>query len=107
MVDKPISARELLLWQPDPEVAGSTTYPFHAVRIVNTTGFVLQRGPIKIVQDGRVVVRAVIRRLGIGETIWIAASSIVTRASPVFRSSRRIPRGWSGARAESSSSRMG
>ena len=71
ILDKPVTAREIRMWQPDPEVEGSQVHAFETVRLVNTSGFVLQRGPIEIVVGDRVMRRAVLPRLGIGETAWI------------------------------------
>ncbi len=71
ILDKPISAHDVRIWQPDEDVPRSAAHPFQAFRVVNTSGFVLQRGPIEVVQGGRVVFRGVLRRLGIGETTWI------------------------------------
>jgi len=71
ILDKPIAARALAMYEPTRDLADSAVHPFHAVVLVNTTGFVLQRGPLEVVEGGRVVVRGELRRTGTGETTRI------------------------------------
>ncbi len=47
-----VPGREVHLFAPDPGVPTSRTHPFRVVRIENTTGAVLERGPISVLGHG-------------------------------------------------------
>jgi hypothetical protein len=71
ILNKPIDAEDVYLFRPDPNAPGSARHPFRAVRLVNTSGFMLEPGPIAIFARGTFVGDSMIDRLAVDETAWI------------------------------------
>ena len=71
ILNKPIGADDVYLFRPDPNAPGSGRHPFRAVKLVNTSGFMLEPGPIAIFARGTFVGDSMVGRLNVGETAWI------------------------------------
>ncbi len=71
IINKPITGEDVMLWRPDGNAPGSDRHPFRAVRIVNSSGFTLEPGPIAIFAHGTFVGDTLLQRLQIAETAWI------------------------------------
>ncbi|MFN0252391.1 MAG: OmpA family protein, partial [Kofleriaceae bacterium] len=72
ILNKPITGEDVLLFRPDANAPGSATHPFRAARLVNTSGFTLESGPIAIFAGGTFVGDSILERLQVDETSWIA-----------------------------------
>ncbi|MGE3766716.1 MAG: OmpA family protein [Kofleriaceae bacterium] len=85
ILNKPITGEDVLLFRPDGNAPGSATHPFRAARLVNTSGFTLESGPIAIFSGGTFVGDSILERLGVDETSWIPyavdGGTTVTRTS--------------------------
>lgn len=71
ILNKPIAGDDVLLFRPDDNAPGSATHPFRAARLVNTSGFTLETGPIAIYAGGTFVGDSILDRLQVDETAWI------------------------------------
>lgn len=85
ILNQPITGEDVLLFGPDATAPGSATHPFRAARLVNTSGFTLEAGPIAIFSGGTFVGDSLLERLNVDETAWIPyaldGGTTVTRAS--------------------------
>lgn len=85
ILNKPITGEDVLLFRPDDNAPGSATHPFRAARLVNTSGFTLESGPIAIYAGGTFVGDSLLDRLQVDETAWIPyaldGGTTVTRTS--------------------------
>ncbi len=71
ILDKKVSADDVLLYRPDGNAPGSGRHPFRAVRLVNDSGFTLEPGPVAIFARGTFVGDSLLGRLDLGETAWV------------------------------------
>jgi hypothetical protein len=66
-----VPGREVHLFAPDPGVPTSRTHPFRVVRIENTTGAVLERGPISVLGHGSFLGQGVLEPLPRDATTFV------------------------------------
>jgi outer membrane protein OmpA-like peptidoglycan-associated protein len=71
ILNKGVSAEDVYLYRPAPNVPASERHPFRAVRMVNDSGFMLEPGPIAIFARGTFVGDSMITRLNVNETAWV------------------------------------
>ena len=71
ILNKPIASEDVLLFRPDGNAPGSDRHPFRAVRLVNTSGYTLEPGPIAIFARGSFVGDSLLDRLDLDETAWV------------------------------------
>jgi outer membrane protein OmpA-like peptidoglycan-associated protein len=71
IIGKMVTAEDAYLWRPDANAPGSDRHPFRAVRLVNSSGYTLQPGPIAIFARGTFVGDSLLDRLELDETAWI------------------------------------
>lgn len=71
ILNKPITGEDVLLYRPDGNAPGSVTHPFRAARLVNTSGFTLESGPVAMFSGGTFVGDSILERLQVDETAWI------------------------------------
>ncbi len=71
ILDKPVTAEDAYLWRPDANAPGSDRHPFRVVRLVNSSGYTLQPGPVAIFARGTFVGDSLLDRLDLDETAWI------------------------------------
>ena len=71
ILNKAIVAEDAYLWRPDANAPGSDRHPFRVVRLVNSSGFTLQPGPVAIFARGTFVGDSLLDRLDLDETSWI------------------------------------
>jgi hypothetical protein len=66
-----VPGREVHLFAPDPGVPTSRTHPFRVVRIENSTGAVLERGPISVLGHGSFLGQGVLEPLPRDATTFV------------------------------------
>jgi hypothetical protein len=71
ILDHDIHGEDALLYRPDAAAPGSDAHPFRAIKLVNTSGFTLEPGPIAIFARGAYVGDGLIGELDLDETAWI------------------------------------
>ncbi len=71
IINKPVTAEDAFLFRPDSNAPGTDVHPFRAVRLVNTSGFTLQPGPVAIFARGTFVGDSLLDRLDVDETAWV------------------------------------
>lgn len=71
ILDKAITAEDAYLWRPDPNAPGSDRHPFRVVRMVNSSGYTLQPGPVAIFARGTFVGDSLLEQLDLDATAWI------------------------------------
>ena len=95
ILDKPITGEDVLLFRPDANAPGSETHPFRAARLVNTSGFTLESGPIAIFAGGTFVGDSILERLQVDDTSWIpyaidGGTTVTRTATPDERPLRLV-----------------
>jgi len=70
ILNKKIPAEDILLYRMDV----SSTNPYRAVRLTNTTGFIIERGPVAIYRDGNFVGEAVGGQVEAGTSAFVPYS---------------------------------
>ncbi len=71
ILNKAVTGEDVFLFRPDANGPGSDRHPFRAVRLVNSSGFTLEPGPVAIFARGTFVGDSLLQRLEVGETAWI------------------------------------
>jgi len=71
ILNKQITAEDVFLFRPDGNAPGSDRSPFRAVRLVNSSGYTLQPGPIAIFARGTFVGDSLVGGLDLDATSWI------------------------------------
>ncbi|MCX5746747.1 MAG: OmpA family protein [Proteobacteria bacterium] len=94
ILSKAITAEDVLLFRPDANAPGSGLSPFRAVRLVNSSGYTLQPGPIAIFARGTFVGDSLIDTLDLDATAWVPyaldSSTTVTSGEAVDERGVRI-----------------
>jgi hypothetical protein len=70
ILNKRVPAQDVLLYRID----ASSTHPYRAVRLTNTTGFIIERGPVAIYKDGDFVGEAVGGQVEAGTSAFVPYS---------------------------------
>jgi hypothetical protein len=70
IVNEPLAGEDVLYFDP----GNSSTTPYRAVRMENTTSFTIERGPLSIYKDGTFVGQAIVPRVGENEMIFVPYS---------------------------------
>ena len=71
IINQTVPGEDALLYRPDPAVPESSTYPMRVVRLRNSTGVLLERGPVAIFQTGALLGQGLMEPLPDGATTSI------------------------------------
>jgi len=91
ILDAAVPGEDALLYRPDPSVPGSDTYPMRVLRLRNTTGVLLERGPVAIYEDDALLGQGLVSALPTGATTTIPFAVERGVAIAVEQQSQRTP----------------
>jgi len=74
IINDDVDAEDIFLFDPSSGSARAATHPYRAVRMNNTTKFVIEKGPLTIYKDSTFVGEGMTNQIGLEQTVFIPYS---------------------------------